>query len=211
LTVMENFKFVSYLYDIKNRKRRIDEILERFEIQNLVNKQISELSEGQKTKVNLAKAFLNFPKVLLLDEPTASMDPASARFVREFLIREREKFNISIIFTSHNMAEVEEVSDRIIFINRGKIIANDTPLGLAKTIKMSNLKLFISKGLPAAKKYCDEKGYKWKKKTKFFVIAASEVDIAKILQDLVKLGTEFEEISISSPTLEDYFLEKAVI
>src|SRR5438105_5019190 len=86
---------------------------------------------GKSTRVNLAKAFSNFPKILLLDEPTASLDVDIAADMRKFLLEERKEFHTSMLFTSHNMAEIEEICDRVIFINKGKIIADDTPENLA--------------------------------------------------------------------------------
>lgn len=127
LTVKENLTFVSYLYDIKNRKERLDKITKMFHIEELLSKKMQDLSAGQLTRVNLAKAFINLPKILLLDEPTASLDPDIANYVRKLLKEQREKFGISIIITSHNMSEVENLCDRVIFINNGKIIADNTP------------------------------------------------------------------------------------
>src|SRR3989344_3033352 len=116
LTVKEVLTFISYLYSINERKKRLDKIVEMFKLDSLLRKQIHELSSGQLTKVNLAKAFINFPKVLLLDEPTASLDPDVAKYIRDFLLNQQKEFKVSIILTSHNMAEVEEVSDRVKFI-----------------------------------------------------------------------------------------------
>src|SRR4029077_5676106 len=125
LTVWENLHFISYLYQIDNRKKRIEEIIEIFKLKELRNQRIQELSAGQVTRVNVAKAFINYPKVLLLDEPTASLDPDVASYIREFILKERKQFKVSIVFTSYNMAEVEELCDRVIFINHGKIVSDD--------------------------------------------------------------------------------------
>ena len=88
LTVHENLTFISYLYQIKDRKNRIRKIVENFKIEKLVNQKLSELSTGQLTRVNLAKSFINKPRVLLLDEPTASLDPETADMVRKILLKE---------------------------------------------------------------------------------------------------------------------------
>ncbi len=143
LTVWENLHFVSYLYDIDNRRERVEQMIELFKLKDLRNKPIKELSAGQVTRVNVAKAFINYPKVLLLDEPTASLDPDVAGYIREFILQERKKFKVSIVFTSHNMAEVEELCDRVIFINHGKIVADDTPENLASTIEMCHVFLLV--------------------------------------------------------------------
>jgi len=100
LTVLENLTFISYLYDIKHRKDRIIKLADQFNLNNLMHMQCSDLSAGQMTRLTLAKAFINYPKVLLLDEPTASLDPDVADFIRKFLMEERKKFQVSIIITS---------------------------------------------------------------------------------------------------------------
>ena len=93
LTVKENFDCISYFYNIKNRKKRIKEIVELFKLEDLYYLKISSLSAGQLTRVNLAKSFINYPEVLLLDEPTASLDPEIAQYVRDFILNQRKKKN----------------------------------------------------------------------------------------------------------------------
>src|SRR3989338_1268718 len=156
LTVRENFTFISYLYDIDDRRKRLADVVRIFRLQKLWNEKIHSLSAGQLTRVNLAKAFINFPKVLLLDEPTASLDPDIAQYIREFLVSQRNNFQVSIIWTSHNMAEVEEVCDRVIFINKGKLIADDTPDNLAKTIETSHVELYVKDGLKRTIEICEK-------------------------------------------------------
>jgi ABC-2 type transport system ATP-binding protein len=209
MTVKENLTFASYLYDIKDRKKRIGEIVELFRLGEIFNKKISELSSGQITRVNLAKAFLNFPKILLLDEPTASLDPEVAVYIREFLLEERKKYNISIVFTSHNMPEVEELCDRVIFINSGKIVADDKPANLAKQIQTSHVNLLITHGLDDAILFFEKNKYPFKKEKNRVICDVKENAIADFLSELTKKGVEYSEISIDKPTLEDYFIEMA--
>ena len=146
LTIQEVLTYMSYLYNIKKRKERVQEILTQFKLTTLKDKQIKELSAGQMTRVNLAKAFINSPKVLLLDEPTASLDPDIAAYIRTFLLEQRANLGLSILLTSHNMAEVEEVCDRVLFLHKGKVIADNTPEKLTATIDTCHLELFITKG-----------------------------------------------------------------
>lgn len=210
-TVKENLNWISYLYVIENRKERVEKVITTFKLEEIMNKTIGQLSAGQITRVNLAKSFLNYPKVLLLDEPTASLDPDVASYIREFLMKEREKFNVSIIITSHNMAEVEELCDRVVFINHGKVIANDTPDKLAKTIEVSHLELFFERGIEAAVKYCDENKFSYSLPLKkHIIIDVHEKEIAKILRDLADKNIHFDEISIEKPSLEDYFLQMSL-
>jgi len=207
LTVLENLTFISYLYDIKNRKERITKLVDLFNLSNLMHLQGSDLSAGQMTRLNLAKAFINYPKVLLLDEPTASLDPDVADFIRKFLLEEQKKFQVSIIITSHNMAEVEEVCDRVIFIDQGRIIANDTPEGLAKTIDTSHVELLVKDGLKRTVEFCHEKGMEYEIKGRYIVIDTKEEDIPVLLYGLMEKGVYYDEIAIEKPTLEDYFLQ----
>lgn len=208
LTVKENLTFISYLYDIKNRKGKIKEVIDIFRLPELANKKLHELSAGQLTRVNLAKAFINSPKVLLLDEPTASLDPDVASYIREFLLEERKKFNVSIILTSHNMAEVEEVCDRVIFINRGKIVANDTPEVLVKTIEISHIELRLEKDIQKIIEYCKKNEIVHRTHgKKYIVVDINEKAIPRFLQTITEKNIVYDEISIEKPSLEDYFLQ----
>jgi ABC-2 type transport system ATP-binding protein len=207
LSVKENLTYISYLYNIKNRRKRVQKVIETFRLQDLVNKSISQLSAGQQTRVNLAKAFLNYPKILLLDEPTASLDPDVALYIREFLERERKQFNVTIVITSHNMAEVEELCDRVIFINHGKLIADDTPLNLAKSIEISHIELLITKGIQKLTELTRTHDIQFRVSGKHHIFDVKEKQIANFLKVLSDQGIVYEEISIEKPSLEDYFLQ----
>lgn len=209
LTVQENLRFMSYLYKIKNRSDRVKKVINIFRLFEVLNMQTHELSAGQLTRLNLAKAFINFPQVLLLDEPTASLDPEVANYIREFLLEERKKFQVSILLTSHNMAEVEELCDRVIFIDNGKIIADDTPDNLAKSIKISHVELFVKDGLKRTIQFCEEKKLTYKLEGRYIVVDLEEKIIPDFLRNLMEKGVFYDEISIDKPSLEDYFLEIA--
>jgi len=209
LTVWENLRFISYLYKIENRKKRVEEIIEIFKLKELRKQRIQELSAGQVTRVNVAKAFINYPKVLLLDEPTASLDPDVASYIREFILKERKQFKVSIVFTSHNMAEVEELCDRVIFINHGKIISDDTPENLARTIEVCHIELLVPKDLEKLKHYCESEHLKYKMAGKHITIDIKEKVIPAFLNALAGQKIDYLEISIEKPTLEDYFLRNS--
>ncbi|PIQ72153.1 ABC transporter ATP-binding protein [Candidatus Roizmanbacteria bacterium CG11_big_fil_rev_8_21_14_0_20_35_14] len=209
LTVEENLKFVSYLYEIKNRGQRIKKIIEAFRLKGLFKEQMKDLSSGEVTRINLAKAFINYPKILLLDEPTASLDPETADYIRKFLIKERNKFNISIIWTSHNMAEVEDVCDRVVFINHGRIIADNTPENLAKTIEICHVELNVPDGLKRTIEICQNKEVVYKLEGRNIVVDLKEKEIPGFLRELMDRGVSYDQISIDKPTLEDYFLQVA--
>lgn len=132
LMVLENLMTFARLYGVFNIKKKIDELADFFEIRNLLLKKTSSLSTGQLTRLNLTKALLNDPKLLLLDEPTASLDPDIADKTRLMLKRIKNERGVSILYTSHNMQEVEEICDRVIFIQHGKLKDAGTPAELVK-------------------------------------------------------------------------------
>jgi len=127
LTAKENLRIFAMLYGVKNREKKIDELLHAFEIYDIRDKLVRKLSSGQVTRLCLAKALLNDPKLLLLDEPTASLDPDIADKTRVLLKRFRDERGLTILYTSHNMKEMEEMSDRIVFLDKGRIIASGRP------------------------------------------------------------------------------------
>jgi ABC-2 type transport system ATP-binding protein len=209
LTVRENLMWVAYLYDFKKRKERVEEIIEIFKLHDMEKKSIAQLSAGQKTRVNLAKSFINAPKILLLDEPTASMDPDNASYLREIILVRKKEQNMSLIWTSHNMAEVEEMCDRVVFINKGKVIADDKPEVLAKSIKNAHVALVIRDGLKRAAAFAEKEKFAYHIDKRAIIVDVEEHKIANFLQKLTDKGITYDEISIEKPTLEDYFLEAA--
>lgn len=209
LSVKENLTFISYFYNIKNRKKRIDEIAETFKLKDLMEKRVAQLSAGQTTRVNLAKAFVNHPKILLLDEPTASLDPDIAKYLRDFILSQRDEFKVSIIYTSHNMKEVEEICGRVMFINKGKIIANDSPLKLARKIDITQIEL-LPQNIGRLTEYCKSKKLKIIVDKKYATISLKEKEVSNFLKNLTEESISYEEISINKPTLEDYFLNVAL-
>lgn len=137
LTVWENLNVFASLYNVKDKNKKIMECLELFQITDLKNKVVGSLSAGQSTRVSFAKALLNDPKLLLLDEPMASLDPYSAQNAREYLKKIQKERELSILYTSHNMQEVERICDRIIFLHKGKIVADGTPVEVTKKVLKS--------------------------------------------------------------------------
>jgi len=207
LSVFENLDVIARLYGIAERKERIREVLKIFGVEDLMNKKMGDLSSGQKTRIFLTKAFLNRPKVLLLDEPTASLDPDVATKVRNFLIQEREKNKTTMLFTSHNMIEVEEVCDRVIFINHGKIIAEDTPRGLARKVKLSEVRFIITDGIKRGLSLSEKNKWKAKAEERVLTISINQEEIARLLSVFADNKIEYSDITIEKPTLEDFFLE----
>jgi ABC-2 type transport system ATP-binding protein len=122
LTVLENLKVYGRMYLIKNLKDKIDQLVEDLNLKSFLNKRTGELSSGQKNRVSLAKSLINDPKILLLDEPTASLDPDTGDYVRSYLEKYKQENDISILLASHNMDEVTRLSDDVLMMKEGQII-----------------------------------------------------------------------------------------
>jgi len=133
LTVRQNLTVYSGLYGIANAAERIAFIAEDLQIGPLLERPTGKLSAGQKTRVGLAKALLNAPDLLLLDEPTASLDPDTADWIRHKLKDYAETRGATLLLASHNMAEVERLADRVILLDQGRIIEDETPAALIAT------------------------------------------------------------------------------
>ena len=145
LSVRENLDVFGRLYGVRNRRHRIAELLELFEIPEVVDSVTGKLSSGQVTRVNLCKAFLNDPEILFLDEPTASLDPDIAEKVRAALKSVQRERGVTMVYTSHNMREIELVCDRVIFLSHGKLVAQGTPREILERADSESLeRVFIT-------------------------------------------------------------------
>lgn len=206
LTVKENLKVMAQLYEVTDSEGTIKKYVQKFGAGQYMNNQFHTLSAGQKTRVVLAKAFLNRPRLLLLDEPTASLDPDIAIFVREEILSARKE-GMTILITSHNMAEVEEVCDRVLFINHGHIIAEDTPLELAKKVRQIKVNFMMKDGQKRTIAFAKKAGFPVTSEDRYVTVSVDESDIAYLLNGLAEKGVEYSQISIDKPTLEDYFIK----
>ncbi|QOZ38520.1 ABC transporter ATP-binding protein [Bradyrhizobium sp. CCBAU 53421] len=130
LTVRQNLTIFGRLYAVKHLRERIDQLATDLDLKEFLDRSNGKLSAGQKTRVALAKALINEPDLLLLDEPTASLDPDTADWVRQHLETYRKTHNATILLASHNMLEVERLCDRVIIMKRGKIEDDDSPEGI---------------------------------------------------------------------------------
>lgn len=139
LTIEENLTVFGKLYSVPNLKLRIEELLELFGLMEFRKTITGKLSSGQLTRLFLAKAFINRPKLLLLDEPTASLDPDIADKTRQTLVRLTKEERTTVLYTSHNMAEVESLCNRIAFMHHGKILAHGTPADVIRSYGKENL------------------------------------------------------------------------
>lgn len=210
LTVEQNLNIFAMMYDVKDRKRKIDEVIGITDAENLRKKKVGQLSAGQKTKINLCKALINDPKLILLDEPTASLDPDVSAHIRNQLKIIQKKRGMTILFTSHNMSEVAEMCDRVAFLSGGKIHSVGTPQNLTKIIQDQEVKLLLKTGSKIPKiipqtytlKH-SEAGYLR------FIIPNNEGAFLKFLDWARDAKIAFYDIEIRTPDLEDVFLHVA--
>jgi ABC-2 type transport system ATP-binding protein len=139
LTIRENLKVYGMLYGLRNSGERIAEMAAELQLRDLLDRPVGRLSAGQKTRVALAKALLNRPELLLLDEPTASLDPDTADWVRSYLEAYRRANGAAILLASHNMAEVERMCDQVLMMRRGRIVDRGRPSELIARFGRQNL------------------------------------------------------------------------
>lgn len=208
LTLSENLDIVARIYAIPSlqRTKQMERLLKHFGLWNMRNRPTGTLSAGQATRLLLAKAFIADPEVVLLDEPTASLDPDVAQEVRQFILAQRDERNTSILITSHNMSEVAELCNRVLVIKKGTIIADNTPQELAQSTSQVHVHLTISSSLPEAQKYFDSIKLSYTQQGAVIVVELTEHEIAPFLTQLSQHAIEYVQISIDKPTLEDYFL-----
>lgn len=209
MKIWENLYTFGRLYQVKNYQSKSNQLIEDFMLSDMRNKYMKDLSSGQQARVYLCKAFINDPKLLLLDEPTAFMDPDVADTLRKLITQKVKEKNITVIFTSHNMAEVTELCDRVIFLNKGKIIAEDTPEKLAKKMGTCKINLMIIDGQKRTLEWCQKEKINAFISGRYVNIEIKEKEIASFLSKLADIGVEYDEISIDKPTLEDFFLKTA--
>ena len=139
LSVKQNLEVYARLYGVKKISQRIDEMIVDLNLQNFLNKKTGELSSGQKNRVSLAKSLINKPRLLFLDEPTASLDPDIGDFVREYIERYKKKNELTIVLASHNMREVERLCNKVIMMKNGQIVDSGTCSELIKKHGRENL------------------------------------------------------------------------
>jgi len=207
LTVEQNLDVYGRLFSLspKEFNKTRDDLLERFGILSKKRDRVASLSSGQITRLMLVKAFMVKPKIVLLDEPTASLDPEIAKEVIDFISEQRKQQGISILFTSHNMVEVTQLCDRVLFLKNGKIFADDLPQNLIKRVARNKLNLVIAeggekaiaiaKGLQMAVEHTDRN----------VLLELDENQIAQYLIALAEAKILYSKITITQPTLEDFF------
>jgi ABC-2 type transport system ATP-binding protein len=212
LTVRENLKVYGYIYGVGNLNAKINELLERFEIPDLANRKLQYLSSGQHTRVTLCKGLINDPDLLLLDECTLGLDPDIAEKTRRALQEFQREKQTTILFTSHNMNEVEELCGRIAFLSKGEILRIDTAARIKSLIPHqvvearfqagTDLSAFLGlDGAPRAERA--------ENSTLRFVLDDPERQLDPLLRRLTQAGGHIADVQITRPTLEDVFIKVA--
>ena len=208
LTIKENLYTFARLYEVSDYQEKVDELLKEFKIIHLRDRLTNDLSSGQLARVYLCKALINKPKLLLLDEPTVFLDPDIADLTRKFILKKVKELGMTVLFTSHNMAEVTELCDRVIFLDHGKIIAENTPSGLAQKIRFCRIRLAFDDTLTGKVKILlDNYHYQYKLSGNYFTIETEEEKIGQLLGRFSMAKLKYAQINIDKPTLEDFFLK----
>lgn len=211
LTIEENLDVFGRLYGLTHAQRveRTKLYLKAFNLWDIRTKEVGSLSAGQTTRVMLSKAFLTNPKIVLLDEPTASLDPDIAYEIRQFILSEQRDRGIGLLLASHNMDEVSQMCNRALVIKHGTIIANDTPLALASRVSRARLKLTILHGMDIAVHYAQTKNLNYAVNGSIFTIDTDEQNVGSLLIHFAQALVGYTHVAIAKPSLEDYFLQIA--
>lgn len=210
ITVKENLKVFAGLYQIKKPEKKITELLDYFEIKRLSNHKYWDLSAGERTRVNLVKAMLNDPELILMDEPTASLDPDIADKTLSLIEKLREDRNLSILFTSHNMNEVTRICDEVIFLDKGSVVSRDTPENHTKRLKEVEIEIQYKDSSKKVEEilYTEKLNFEITARNRA-IIKTSHEKVALIITALTQHGITIVDTEVRKPSLEDVFLEIA--
>jgi ABC-2 type transport system ATP-binding protein len=210
ITVWENLIVFARLYRVDKPEHKIRDLCGYFGITHLLSQLFKVLSSGERTRVNLVKALLNDPEVVLMDEPTASLDPDVADRTLSLIESLRDSRALAIVYTSHEMDEVTRICDEVIFLDHGRIVAQDTPARLTKRILHSQVRVRFEgqrgqvlgalNGRFAAVAVPHEN---------VVVVTTEEHLIPQAIFDISNAGVRIVDIDIEKPTLEDVFLQIA--
>jgi ABC-2 type transport system ATP-binding protein len=210
ISVKENLMTFAGLYRVPNRVSKIAEMLDKFEISHLANSRYINLSAGERTRVNLAKSLLNDPELILMDEPTASLDPDIADKTLSWIEELRTNRNLSILYTSHNMTEVERICDEVIFLEKGKIVSQGTPADHIDKLDKVEVELSYNGDQNQLQKLLDEN------KLTYHFISSNVVLIdtkkrktAEVISMINGAGFKITDTEVRKPDLEHVFLEIA--
>ncbi|AEC51362.1 daunorubicin resistance ATP-binding protein [Pyrococcus sp. NA2] len=208
LTGYENLRYFASIYYVpkKEAEKRIEELLKLVGLWERKDDLVMNYSRGMKQRLAIAKALINDPEVLFLDEPTLGLDVQSAVFVRELIRKLVDEEGKTVLLTTHYMQEAEELCDRIAIIDHGRIIAMDTPEGLKKLVKKDTIvevkvKNYSGENPSGLAKVSENNGII------VFRGSLDEEDIPRVVEFLVKKGAKVVSVEVKEPTLEDVFIK----
>lgn len=212
LTLEQNLRVYGKIYNVAGVEKKIDEMLKTFEISGLRKKEVSKLSSGENTRVCLAKCFINNPELMLLDEPTAGLDPDFADKIRD-IIKDYQKTNrATILFTSHIMTDVDELCKRILFLSKGQVLRIDTSSKLKKLVKTQIVELILDRKKDRALVLIKKNGghlVMHDTERIVFEIDQSHYSLHDVIHPLIKEGFKIKDMHIRKPTLDQVFIKIA--
>ncbi len=210
ITVVENLKVFAGLYGVKQPKDKIAELMDYFDVARLGKNKYGDLSAGERTRVNLVKSLLNDPELILMDEPTASLDPDIADKTLGLIEQLRHDRQLSILFTSHNMNEVTRICDQVIFLERGKIVSQDTPQNHMKRLDTASVTLEFKGKAEVLGRVVAKQGAKMiQDGAHRATVTLSSAGIPSLLAAIHNAKITVLDLDINKPTLEDVFLDIA--
>ncbi|MFH1317187.1 MAG: ABC transporter ATP-binding protein [Candidatus Woesearchaeota archaeon] len=212
LTVRQNLLIYAKIYNVKNHKEKINNLIGQFDLVKLANTKLISLSSGERTRVVLCKGLINDPQVLFLDECTVGLDPDIAEKTRRYIKKYQKESGCTILFTSHYMYEVEELCDRIAFMEKGKIIQIATSDQLKKSIKKSTIEISVKKDVLGLKKFLEDENIDvlfQKNHTLVFEVSYEKDQIYRIMNKIFSKGFLLSDLHIKKPTLDDIFIKFA--
>jgi ABC-2 type transport system ATP-binding protein len=206
VSVRENLLVFAHLYEIDQPRRAIERMAEYFEILPILDRRFGDLSAGQRTRVSLIKSMLNDPELILMDEPTASLDPDIADKTLGLIEELRQERQLSILFTSHRMDEVNRLCDEVIFLDRGEIVSKGRPADLTAAIPEAEIRLQVEGPTGAIRLYLQDNELAYEIEGSFVSIIATEADLARIIHDVNRLSDSITGLDVKKSDLEDVFL-----
>ena len=212
VTVGQNLNVYARLYNVKNHQQKIQELTEKFMISHLLRTKVQSLSSGERSRLGLVKSLLNDPQLLLLDECTVGLDPDMAELTRDYLQKYNRETGCTIIFTSHYMQEVEELCQRIAFMDQGKIVKIGTAKDLLQELELQTVTLHFSQKIEKAKHILEQEQIKYTINSAGvfqFSLKNREKIIYPLLKKFVNNNIPFDDLHLEKPTLEEYFIKKS--
>jgi ABC-2 type transport system ATP-binding protein len=205
ISVWENLRVFADLYSVPDPAKKVRELADAFDIVDLLPQRFLTLSAGQKTRVNLVKSLLNDPEIILMDEPTASLDPDVADRTMAILESLKTTRNLSMVYTSHQMDEISRICDEVIFMDKGRIVAQDSPAQLTRHIASAELRIVFSGDGSSIPNQLPEAAVQGN----IVTLTTEEALIPQAILAINAAGVTITDLDVKKPSLEDVFLQIA--